>query len=112
VSVNSADPLAYGMPESVDVVFDNSPVYDLAPDATLRGTTPVAWFSGPKVLDSGWAWGQEHLEGGTAVLEASVGKGKVALLGPEVAFRGQPHATFKLLFNGVLYGSATEATIR
>jgi Zinc carboxypeptidase len=108
VQVNDADPLAYGMPGSVDVVYDNSPVYDLLPDASLKGTTPVAWFNGPRVLESGWAWGQEYLEGSTAVLEATVGKGKVALLGPEVAFRGQPAGTFKLLFNGVLYGTATE----
>ena len=34
--------------------------------------------------------------------------GKVALLGPEVAFRAQPHGTFKLLFNALYYGSAQE----
>ena len=33
--------------------------------------------------------------------EAKVGAGKVVLLGPEVAFRGQPHGTFKLLFNAL-----------
>jgi len=27
------------------------------------------------------------------------------VLGPEVTFRGQPHGTFKLLFNGLYYGS-------
>jgi hypothetical protein len=57
-------------------------------------------------LDSGWAWGQQYLKGGVAVAEASVGEGKVIILGPEVTFRGQPHGTFKLLFNGLYYGSA------
>jgi len=64
----------------------------------------VAWFSGTKVLDSGWAWGQAYLDGGVAAVAARVGAGSVALLGPEVAFRAQPHATFKLLFNGLLFG--------
>jgi hypothetical protein len=34
------------------------------------------------------------------------------MLGPEVAFRSQPHATFKLLFNGLYYGSAKEAPLQ
>ena len=29
------------------------------------------------------------------------GKGKVYLFGPEITFRGQPHGTFKFLFNGI-----------
>ncbi len=106
VSVDNSNPLAFGMPDQVDVVFDNSPVFRLAPDAALKKTSAVAWFASPKVLDSGWAWGQEYLEGGAAAVAASVGRGKVVLLGPEVAFRGQPHATFKFLFNGVLLGTA------
>jgi hypothetical protein len=39
-------------------------------------------------------------------VEARVGKGKVFLIGPEITFRAQPHGTFKLLFNGVFYGTA------
>jgi hypothetical protein len=31
------------------------------------------------------------------------------LFGNEVNWRAQPHGTFKLLFNGVYYGSATAA---
>ena len=49
---------------------------------------------------------------GTAIAEASVGEGKVVLLGPEVAFRAQPHGTFKLLFNGLYYGSAKSAELK
>ncbi|MBV9502985.1 MAG: peptidase [Acidobacteriaceae bacterium] len=111
VNVNPNAPLAYGMPSQVDVFFDNSPVFKLLPDAELKHTSAVAWFSSPKPLVSGWAWGQQYLDGGTAVAEASVGEGKVFLLGPEVTFRAQPHGTFKLLFNGLYYGSAQPATL-
>ena len=111
VNVDNTNPLAYGMPSQVDVFFDSSPVMKLEPNAELKHTSAVAWFSGPNVLDSGWAWGQQYLDGGTAVAEASVGEGKVVMLGPEVAFRAQPHATFKLLFNGLYYGSAKETTL-
>ena len=66
------------------------------------------------MLDSGWAWGQQYLDGGTAVAEASVGEGKVVLLGPEVAFRaaaGRAAGTFKLLFNALYFGSAKQVTL-
>lgn len=52
------------------------------------------------------------LDGATAVVEASSGEGKVFVMGPEVTFRGEPHATFKLLFNGLFYGAAKPATLR
>jgi hypothetical protein len=110
-TVDNTNPLAYGMPNAVDVFFDSSPVFRLKPDAALKGTQPVAWFANGSPLHSGWAWGQQYLDGGVAVAEASLGSGKVLLLGPEVAFRGQPHATFKFLFNGVLLGGAKEAQL-
>jgi hypothetical protein len=36
-----------------------------------------------------------------------MGKGHLVLFAPEIAWRAQPHATFKFLFNGIYYGSAT-----
>jgi hypothetical protein len=36
----------------------------------------------------------------------------VTLLGPEVTFRGQPHGTFKLLFNGVYSGTTTPIMLK
>ena len=41
-----------------------------------------------------------------AVVEASIGKGKLFLYGPEILFRSQPHGTYKLFFNGIYYGYA------
>jgi hypothetical protein len=106
VSVDNTNPLAYGMPDKVDVFFDNSPVFRLKPEATLKGVKPVAWFDSDKPLRSGWAWGQKYLQDGVAVVEAQVGKGKLFMFGPEINFRAQPHGTFKFLFNGIYYGRA------
>ena len=111
VTVDNTNPLAFGMPKVVDVFFDSSPVFKLAPTAAAEKTSAVAWFSGTAPLDSGWAWGQQYLDGGTAVAEASVGEGKVVLLGPEVNFRDQPAGTYKLLFNGLYYGNARSAAL-
>ena len=74
--IDNTNPLAYGMPETVDVFFDNSPVFRLPADAKAKGETPVAWFSGKETLDSGWALGQQLLDGATAVVEAKTGRRK------------------------------------
>jgi hypothetical protein len=109
--VDNTNPLAYGMPSSLDVFFDRSPAFRLLPSAALGGVAAVSWYQGDHVLDSGWAWGQQYLSGTTAVVEAQVGKGKVLLYGPEITFRAQPHGTFKFLFNGICYSAATPAKL-
>ncbi len=101
VKVDTARPVAHGMREHADVYFDNSPVFTLPADAAARGITPIAWFDSPTPLRSGWAWGQQHLDGGVAIAEARVGQGRLLLFGPEITFRSQPHGTFKFLFNGI-----------
>jgi len=112
MDVDTQNPLAYGMPDSVDVFFDNSPVFRLLPSAPEKRSTPVGWFSTPKPLVSGWAWGQQYLDGGTAVAEASLGEGKIFLFGPEITFRGQPHATFKFLFNAIDYADSQPVELK
>ncbi len=70
------------------------------------GATAVAGYKGADVLHAGWAWGQKALDGTTAVVDADLGRGKVLLFGPEVTMRGQPHLSFKFLFNALYYGPA------
>jgi len=101
VAVDSTVPVAYGMGSKAAVLFDESPAFRLLPDAPSRGIRPVAWFATAEPLISGWAWGQTYLEGGIAAVEARVGKGTLYLFGPEIAFRSQPHGTYRFLFNGL-----------
>lgn len=100
--VDPSNPLAWGLGEYADVMFSNSPTFRLTSGADAAGVRRVAWFDTPTPLRSGWAWGQQHLEGGTAIVDARVGRGRLALLGPQVLFRGQPHGTFKFVFNGIV----------
>jgi hypothetical protein len=109
--VDPSHPLAHGLPATLDVFYDNTPAFALPPDARLKGVSPVVWFDDGKLLRSGWAWGESYLRRSVQVAEAAVGKGKVFLYGPEIAFRGQPHGTFKLLFNGLYYGPATVVSL-
>ena len=96
---------------SADVFFENSPAFRLGPEAELKGIKPIAWFPSATPLRSGWAWGQSYLEGTVAAAEAPMGEGKLFLLGVEAAFRGQPHGTYKLLFNSIYAGPAKETTL-
>ena len=103
--VDTTHPVAQGLKAESIVFFDNSPVFKLGADAATINV--FARFASKTPLRSGWAWGQELLEGGVVALEAKVGQGKVLLFGPEILKRAQPHGTFKFLFNGIYYSTAT-----
>jgi hypothetical protein len=101
--VDTTAALAQGVRPVTDFYFDNAPAFALLPGAEAAGIRRVAWIDGPAPLRSGWALGQRYLNGVTEILQAPVGKGMLVLYGPDPYFRFQPHGTFKLLFNGLLY---------
>ena len=110
-SVDNSLPIAYGLPDKVDVFYINSPAFHLLPGAEQKGTRQIAWFASPEPLRSGWAWGQHYLNSAVGAVEAKVGKGSVYLFGPEITFRAQPHGTFKFLFNAIYLAGATPVTL-
>jgi len=99
VSVDTTQTATYGMEKEADVMFDSSPAFKLDADAASKGVKPLLWFASDKPLRSGWAWGQQYLKDDVAAFSAQVGAGTLYSFGPEITFRGQPHGTFKLLFN-------------
>jgi hypothetical protein len=101
MQIDRTAPINFGMGAKADVLFNNSPVFKLTPDAAAVGVKPLAWFGTAAPLRSGWAWGQQYLKHGVTAFEAQVGKGKLYAYGPEITFRGQAHGTFKMLFNGL-----------
>ena len=107
--IDNTHPLAYGMEERGMIYFNHSPAYRLEPAAAARNIKAIASIDSTTPLRSGWAWGQQYLNGAVEIIEAPVGKGRVVMYGPEVVWRAQPHGTFKLLFNGIYYGSAVPA---
>ena len=48
----------------------------------------LAWFDTKTPLRSGWAWGQQYLDGGIAMIDAKVGAGHLTLFGPQILFPG------------------------
>ncbi|MDX1396586.1 MAG: M14 family metallopeptidase [Gemmatimonadota bacterium] len=100
-----------GMTSPLMVSFNNSPVFKpmaaSSQDSDRAGTVdPIAWFDQDRPLRSGWAWGQERLNGGVTMGQADVGEGTIYLFGPLITRRAQPHATFKLLFNAIALSNA------
>ncbi|MBI4623040.1 MAG: peptidase [Verrucomicrobia bacterium] len=104
--IDAADPVAWGMPERGDFYFERSAAFILPPNPAAEGLKPVVWIDRDAPLRSGWAWGQKYLKDSVTVASASVGAGRLYLMGSEVAFRGQTHGTFKLLFNALLLATA------
>ena len=101
VAVDTSTTIATGIAPRPSVMFDNSPVMKLGPDAAAKGVRAIATFDTDKPLTSGWAWGQELLKGGVAMAEARVGQGTLWLFGPEILFRSQAHGTYKLFLNAL-----------
>ena len=102
-------PLAWGLPQRLDVYFsdgrwDNAPVFDLPAGRT--DIRPLLRFDTATPLRSGWAWGQEYLQGGVLAAEADVGAGRLTFFGTDITFRAQAHGSFKLLFNSLLQAGA------
>ncbi len=104
IAVEHGSPLTHGLGDRVNVLHSHSPVFRIGEGAP--NVRRIAWYDTPEPLVSGWAWGQHHLEGGTSMIEADIGAGKLFLFGPKITFRSQPHGTFPLLFNGIHYGAA------
>ncbi len=100
VSVDNTDPANWGLKNEVDVYFDDSPVFNIKPEANAKGIVkPLSWFDNDKPLKSGWSWGQSYLKNGVTSFVTQIGKGKLYAFGPEITFRSQSHGTFKMLFN-------------
>ncbi len=102
LDVDSADPLAAGMPDRSIAFFVRSQAFELEAGAEADGVDVYARYA-EDYLASGWALGgAEHLAGRPAALRVPRGAGQIVLIGFEPHFRGQPLGTFKMLFGPLL----------
>jgi len=67
--------------------------------------TVVARYPDAGQLLSGYALHPEYLSGKAALVEADYGSGRAVLFGFRPQYRGQPHETFKILFNAIYSGA-------
>lgn len=95
--------LVRGMPEEGSVYFSNSMGFEVDPDEPNEGMTSiVCQYASSRLLESGWLLGESYLEDAAAVVETHLGEGRVVLFGFPPQHRGQPHGTFRLLFNALI----------
>jgi hypothetical protein len=98
--IDTTHPLAKGMAKESIAWFEDSPAFEVLDDSNVK--VIAKYPSDPaKVLLSGWALGTEKIAGKAALVEVSIGKGKIYLFGFRPQYRGQAYATFPLLFNAI-----------
>ncbi len=112
IQLNPNQCLAYGMPSRAAAYFTRSYAFDTIKKATneiqigpnISDPRVIARYDDTLTLLSGWIQGEDHLKGKAAIVAVGYGDGDVILYGFRVQHRGQPHGTFRLLFNGLVFG--------
>jgi hypothetical protein len=132
--VDTTSPIAYGMPQEADFYFtagrrgaaDEGPPDAIRnPQETQRPRAPlvralafeisdttrarsVARYVEGNPLRSGWLLGPQYVAGKSALVDVTLGKGRVVLFGFRPQHRGQTWGTFKLIFNSILLGGVKQ----
>jgi hypothetical protein len=99
IELDTAQPLAYGMPKKTAIRMTKSPAFILR--LHIQESRAIGYYSEDNPLLSGWLKGPEKLAGRTALAEILIEKGRVILFGFRVQSRAQTFGTFKLLFNAI-----------
>ena len=100
MELDTTHPIAKGMPKESIAWFENSPAFEIT-DMTNAKIIAKYPEKTEDILLSGWALGAEKLAGKAALVEFTMGKGKIILFGFRPQYRGQSLATFPLLFNAI-----------
>jgi hypothetical protein len=108
LEVNAKNTAAAGVEENAVAMFSDSQAFTVVPPASegkQRAARDVDVFvrysaGANTILVSGWQLGaSRYITGRAAGARVPVGKGQAVVYGFRPAWRGQPHNTFKLLFN-------------
>lgn len=106
VEVETSHPLARGYRAEADAYFVNSAAFDVTDPARARVVARYA--DKEEVLRSGWLLGADKLAGRAALVEATLGRGRVILFGFRPQHRGQTWGTFSFIFNAIESGAGKQ----
>jgi len=100
VVVENRVPLAHGLPERLPVWFEESPAFEVE-----AGAVVARYGSGDPLL-SGWLLGGERLRGRAALVDVSLGRGRVVLFGFRPQYRAQSRVAYAALLNAIYLSAA------
>ena len=100
VELDNKHPLARGLAQRADAYFVNSAAFEVTDDSRARVVARYA-SSKDEILRSGWLLGAQYIAGRAALVEATMGRGRVVLFGFRPQHRGQTWGTFPLVFNAL-----------
>jgi Zinc carboxypeptidase len=100
VEVDASHPLARGLAERADAYFINGAAFEVTDPERARVVARYA-SSKDEVLRSGWLLGSQYIAGRAALVEATLGRGRVVLFGFRPQHRGQTWGTFPFVFNAI-----------
>jgi hypothetical protein len=121
IELDTAHPVAGGMPRESIAWVEDSPVFEVIPGAAdvppamtqreLPERTSALPASSVRVvarypsnrnpLLSGWLLGGNRIQGKAALVEVTMGRGRIILFGFRPQYRGQSLATYPLFFNAI-----------
>jgi len=106
LELDTTNPIARGMPKESIAWAEDSPVFEVVHDS--NSSVPpanvhiIGWYPRDKdPLLSGWLLGGERIKGKAALVEVTMGKGRIILFGFRPQYRGQSLATYPLFFNSL-----------
>jgi Zinc carboxypeptidase len=106
IELDTSHPLARGMPKETIAWAEDSPAFEVTndPEATVPASNVriVASYAADKdPLLSGWLLGGDRIKGKAALVEVTMGKGRVILFGFRPQYRAQSEVTYPLFFNAL-----------
>ena len=108
IELDTSNPIAAGMPKESIAWVENSPVFEVVRTGSgsdrldPANVRVIGWY--PKDKDpllSGWLLGGDRIKGKAALVEVTMGKGRIILFGFRPQYRGQSLATYPLFFNAI-----------
>jgi len=106
IKLDTTHPLANGMQEVTIAWAEDSPVFEVTndPNASVPASNVHVIASYPADKDpllSGWLLGGDLIKGKAALVEVTMGKGRLILFGFRPQYRAQSLATYPLFFNAL-----------
>jgi len=105
VTLDKSHPIAARHTATTAAVwFEDSPTFEITDPTRARAV--ATYETSGNALVSGWLLGPEKLHGKAALVEATVGRGKVVLYGFRPQYRGQTNSTLPLIWDAIGRGPA------